>query len=89
MATANEMWTKICSDVKTKSTLHKMDMKCHFESMKLAENLDAAAHVTEMEAHFRLMQERVDELATIGDPVDVRTYFQITLKSVQIGRAHV
>ena len=50
--------------------------------MKLAENLDAAAHVTEMEAHFRLMQERVDEPATIGDPVDVRTYFQITLKSV-------
>ena len=49
--------------------------------MKLAENLDAAAHVSEMEAHFHLMQEKVDELATIGDPVGARTHFQIALKS--------
>ena len=50
--------------------------------MKLTENSDAAAHVSEMEAHFRLMQERVDELAMIGDPVNARTHFQITLKSI-------
>ena len=42
--------------------------------MKLAENSDATAH-------FHLMQERVDELATIGDPIEARTHFQITLKS--------
>ena len=82
LETPNEMWVQICSNVKTKSTLQKMDVKCLFESMKLTENLDATAHVTEMEAHFCLMQERVDELATIGDPVNTRTYFQTTLKSV-------
>ena len=82
MATENEMWTNICSNVKTKSTLQKMDIKCLFESMKLTENLDTATHVTEMEAHFHLMQERVDKLVTISDPIDVRTYFQTALKSV-------
>ena len=59
-----------------------MDVKHLFEAMKLAEKADAATHVLEMEAHFRLMQERVDELAMIGDPVGARTYFQTTLKSV-------
>ena len=49
--------------------------------MKLAKNSDTAAHVLEMEAHFRLMQERVNELATIGDPIGARTHFQIALKS--------
>ena len=50
--------------------------------MKLTKNSDAPTHVSEMEAHFCLMQERVDELATISDPIDARTHFQITLKSV-------
>ena len=50
--------------------------------MKLNENLDAATHVSEMEAHFHLMQERVDELTMISDPVKARTHFQIALKSI-------
>ena len=49
--------------------------------MMLTKNSDATTHVSEMEAHFHLIQERVDELATIGDPVGARTHFQITLKS--------
>ena len=59
-----------------------MDIKCLFESMKLTKNSDVTAHVTEMEAHLHLMQERVDELTTIGDPINMRMYFQTTLKSV-------
>ena len=82
LKTPNEMWVIICADVKNKSTLQKMDVKCLFEAMKLAEKADAATHVLEMEAHFCLMQERVDELATIGDPIGARTYFQTALKSV-------
>ena len=35
--------------------------------MKLTENMDTTAHITEMEAHFCLMQERVDKLTVIGD----------------------
>ena len=50
--------------------------------MKLTKSSDATAHVTEMETHFCLMQERVDELATIGDPVGARMYFQTMLKSI-------
>ena len=50
--------------------------------MKLTKNSDTAAHVSEMEAHFHLMQERVDELAMIGDPINARTHFQIALKSI-------
>ena len=50
--------------------------------MKLTKNSDAAAHVSEMEAHFRLMQERVDELTMISDPINARTHFQIALKSI-------
>ena len=82
LATPNSMWVAICTDVKNKSTLQKMDVRRLLEAMKLTENSDAAAHVSEMEAHFRLMQERVDELATIGDPVNARTHFQIALKSI-------
>ena len=50
--------------------------------MKLTENSDTAAHVSEMEAHFHLMQERVYELAMITDPINARTHFQIALKSI-------
>ena len=50
--------------------------------MKLTKNSDAAAHVSDMEAHFHLMRDGADELATIGDPIDERTHFQIALKSV-------
>ena len=71
LKTPNKMWVQICSDVKTKSTLQKMDIKCLFESIKLTENSDATTHVTEMEAHFCLMQERVDKLTTIGNPADM------------------
>ena len=46
------------------------------------ENSHAAAHVLKMEAHFCLMQERVDELTTIGDPINARTHLQIALKFV-------
>ena len=49
--------------------------------MKLAKNSDTAAHVLEMEAHFCLMQEIVDEIVTISDHVGARTHFQIALKS--------
>ena len=59
-----------------------MDIRQLLEAMKLTENSDTVAHVSEMEAHFCLMQERVDELTTIGDPIDARTHFQITLKSI-------
>ena len=82
LKTPNKMWVQICSNVKTKSMLQKIDVKCLFESMKLAKNSDVATHIMEMEAHFHLMQERVDELTTIGDPINVRTYFQTALKSV-------
>ena len=82
LAIPNNMWVAICTDVKNKSTLQKMDVRWLLEAMKLTENLDAAAHVSEMEAHFHLMQERVDELTTIGDPINARTYFQIALKSI-------
>ena len=50
--------------------------------MKLTKSSDTAAYVTEMETHFHLMQERVDELAMIGDPIGARTYFQTVLKSI-------
>ena len=49
--------------------------------MKLAQSSDTTAHVTEMETHFHLMQERVDELATIGDPIGAR----ISVATVQFG----
>ena len=82
LKTPNEMWVIICVDVKNKSTQQKMDVKCLFEAMKLTKNADTATHVSEMEAHFCLMQEIFDELATIRDPVGARTYFQTALKSV-------
>ena len=50
--------------------------------MKLTKNSDTAAYVSEMQAHFCLMQERVDKLTTIGDPVNARTHFHIALKSI-------
>ena len=81
LVTPNEMGAAISTDVKNKLTLQKMDVRRLLEAMKLAENLDATTHVSEMEAHFHLMQERVDELATIGDPIGARSHFQITLKS--------
>ena len=82
LVTPNSMWVDICTDVKNKSTLQKLDVRWLLEAMMLTKNSDTAAHVLEMEAHFCLMQERVDGLAMIGDPVNARTHFQIALKSI-------
>ena len=38
LKTPNKMWVTICANVKNKSTLHKMDVKCLFEAMKLTQN---------------------------------------------------
>ena len=75
------MWAAISTDVKNKSTLQKMDVRQLLKAMKLAENSHTATHILKMETHFCLMPERVNELATIGDPIGARTHFQIALKS--------
>ena len=75
LTTPNGMWVAVCVNVKNKSILQKMGVKQLLKAMKLVKNSDATAHVSEMEAHFHLLQERVDELATIGDLVGTRTHF--------------
>ena len=80
--TAQKMWDAVVADVKNKSTLQQLDLLELLQSMRLNEGSDAVTHLTEMEAHFRIMEERRDALATMGSPVSESTFLANVLKSV-------
>ena len=80
--TAKIMWDAVVADVKNKSTLQQLDLLELLQSMRLDEGSDATTHLAEMEAHFRIMEERRDALATMGSPVGESNFLANVLKSV-------
>jgi gag-polypeptide of LTR copia-type len=66
LATTKDMWKVIKDDAMSKSTLYLLDAEDQLSSMKLTDNKDAKAHLTELKNHFQLMQQRRDNLIKIG-----------------------
>jgi hypothetical protein len=58
LATAEGMWKVIKDDAMSKSTLYLLDAEDQLSSIKLMDNEDAKAHLTELKNHFQLMQQR-------------------------------
>ena len=55
LKTSHDMWDAVKADATTKSTLFLLDTEDQLASMKLTENDDPKAHLTEVKQHFRLM----------------------------------
>ena len=55
LKTSHDMWDAVKVDATTKSTLFLLDAEDQLASMKLTENDDPKAHLTEVKQHFQLM----------------------------------
>ena len=55
LKTSHDMWDAVKVDAMTKSTLFLLNAEDQLASMKLAENDDPKAHLTEVKQHFQLM----------------------------------
>ena len=60
------MWKFIKDDAMSKSLLYIPDAEDQLSSMKLADNYDPKAHLTELKAHFQLMLQQCNNLMKIG-----------------------
>ena len=80
LPTAEDMWKVIIDDATLKSTLYILDAEDQLSSMKLADNNDPKAHLTELKAHFQLMLQRCDNLMKIG-LIMSDTHFNIIIMS--------
>jgi hypothetical protein len=80
MTSAEDMWKVVKEDATKKSTLHLLDAEEQLQSMKLADNEDSKAHLTELKQHFQLMIQRRDNLIQMGSTIS-DTRFNIILMS--------
>ena len=55
LKTSHDMWDVVKADATTKSTLFLLNTEDQLASMKLAENDNPKAHLTEVKQHFQLM----------------------------------
>ena len=55
LKTSHDMWDAVKADATMKSTLFLLNAEDQLASMRLAENDDPKAHLTEVKQHFQLM----------------------------------
>ena len=79
---AKDMWETVKGDVTTKSSLYILDAEDQLASMKLAENEDPKAHLTEMKQHFQLMIQRRDNLMKMGSELSDTRFNTIIMSSL-------
>jgi hypothetical protein len=70
------------SDATTKSTLYFLDAEDQLASMKLSDDDDLAAHLTELKSHFQLMTSRCDNLLKMGSELSNSCYHTIIMQSL-------
>ena len=80
MSSAEDMWKAVKEDATKKSTLHLLDAEEQLQTMKLNENEDSKAHLTELKQHFQLMMQRRDNLIKMGSTLS-DTRFNIIIMS--------
>ena len=82
LKTSHDMWDAVKVDATTKSTLVLLDAEDQLASMKLAENNDPKAHLTEVKQHFQLMGQRHDNLLKMGSTISNSRYNTIIMSSL-------
>ena len=72
MTSAEKMWKIVKNDATTQSTLYLLDAEDQLCSMKLSNNNDSKAHLTELKQHFQLMLQCCNSLVKMG-PASVKS----------------
>ena len=80
LSTAEAMWKVVKTDATKKSTLFLLDAEDQLTSMKLPDNKDAKTHLSELNQHFQLMLQRLDNLVQMGSTIS-DTHFNIIIMS--------
>jgi hypothetical protein len=79
MTSAKDMWKTVKADATTQSTLYILDAE---DQLKLAENEDPKAHLTELKHHFQLMMQRRDNLLKMGSDISETRFNLIVMSSL-------
>jgi hypothetical protein len=66
LTSAEDMWKIVKTDATSRSTLYLLDAEDQLCSMKLTDNDDSKAHLSELKQHFQLMLQRRDNLVKMG-----------------------
>ena len=82
LKTSHDIWDAVKVDTTTKSTLFLLKAEDQLASMKLAENNDPKAHLTEVKQHFQLMGQRHDNLLKMGSMISDSRYNTIIMSSL-------
>ena len=82
LKTSHDTWDAVKADAMTKSTLFLLNVEDQPASMKLAENDDPKAHLTEVKQHFQLMGQRHDNLLKMGLTISDSHYSTIIMSSL-------
>ena len=80
LKSAKDMWDVVKADATTRSTLFLLDTEDQLASMKLVENDDPKAHLSELMQHFQLMVQCCNNLIKMGSTLS-DTLFNIIIMS--------
>ena len=82
LKSAKEMWAIMAADTMTKSTLFILDAKDQLSSMKLVDNNDLKAHLSEMKQHFQLMMQCHKNLLKMGSEISDTRFNTMIMSSL-------
>ena len=82
LLTAEAMWKVVKTDATKKSTLFLLDAEDQLTSMKLPDNEDAKTHLSELNQHFQLMLQRLDNLIQMGSTISDTCFNIIIMTSL-------
>ena len=82
LMSAKDMWEVVKADATTKSTLYLLDAEDQLSSMKLSENEDPKAHLTELKQHFQTMLQRRDNLIKMGSSLSNTRFNTLIMSSL-------
>ena len=82
LTSANNMWKIVVANATTKSTLYLIDAEDQLSKMKLAENNDAKAHLSELQKHFKTMVQCHDNLIKMGSSMSDNHFNTLIMSSL-------
>ena len=82
LMSAKDMWEVVKADATTKSTLYLLDAEDQLSSMKLSENEDPKAHLTELKQHLQTMLQRRDNLIKMGSSLSDTRFNTLIMSSL-------
>jgi hypothetical protein len=82
LTSAEDMWKIVKTDATTRSTLYLLDAEDQLCSMKLSDNDDPKAHLSELKQHFQLMLQRRDNLVKMGSTMSDSRFNTLVMSSL-------